>query len=124
MIATKSGAHVTLELISEGAAGANATQAVDFLIEYRASRGFLVASTPTVLSTASLTHPIKLDDTAGTVNVTNTSALDEEYTQQMRINAPSWTHWDGKQGRCYRYANGGYVEVEREWVLDHVQGPI
>jgi hypothetical protein len=43
------------------------------------------------------THPLKPDDTAGPVNVTNTSALDEEYAQQMRINAPSWTHWEGKQ---------------------------
>jgi hypothetical protein len=97
MIATKSGTHVTLELISDGAAGTNTTQAVDFLIEYRASHGFLVASAPTALSTASPTHPIKPDDTTGAVNVTNTSALDEEYAQQMRINAPSWTHWEGKQ---------------------------
>jgi hypothetical protein len=33
LIATKLGAHVTLELISEGAAGGSPPQAVDFLIE-------------------------------------------------------------------------------------------
>ena len=27
----------------------------------------------------------------------STSALDEEYAQQMRINAPVWTHWEGNQ---------------------------
>jgi hypothetical protein len=97
MIATKSGTHVTLELISDGVAGANATQAVDFLIEYRASHGFLVTSVPAALPTVSPTHPIKPDDTSRATNVTNTSALDEEYAQQMRINAPSWTRWEGKQ---------------------------
>jgi hypothetical protein len=96
-IATKSGTHVTLELISDGAAGANATQVVDFLIEYRASHGFLVASAPAAIPTVSPTHPTKPDDTSGAVYVTNTSALDEEYAQQMRINAPSWTQWEGKQ---------------------------
>src|SRR5260370_86253 len=97
MIATKSGTIVTLELVIDGARGTNQTQAVAFLIEYRASHGFLVASTPAALSVVSPTHPIKPTDTAGPVNVTNTSALDEEYAQQMRINAPSWTHWEGKQ---------------------------
>jgi hypothetical protein len=46
MIATKSGTHVTLELISDGAAGGSSAQAIDFLIEYRASRGFMVTSAP------------------------------------------------------------------------------
>src|SRR5258707_1978033 len=57
MIATKSGAHVTLELISDGATGGGATQAVDFLIEYRASRGFLLCSGPSLLSTAPPAQP-------------------------------------------------------------------
>src|SRR5260370_32710037 len=64
MIATKSGTHVTLELISDGAAGANTTQVVDFLIEYRVSHGFLVASTPVSLSTlSSAAHPPLPDGT-------------------------------------------------------------
>jgi hypothetical protein len=43
LIATKSGQHVTLELISDGVAN-SATQPVDFLIEYRFSRSFLISS--------------------------------------------------------------------------------
>ncbi len=82
MIATKSGTHVTLELISDGASGGSSAQAIDFLIEYRASHGFLVASTPAALSTVSATHPIKPDDSAGTVNVTNTSGSSEPSTIQ------------------------------------------
>jgi hypothetical protein len=31
---------------------------------------------------------------------------------------------DAITGRFYRYVNGGYVEVERDWVLGHVQGLI
>ena len=42
LIATKSGQHVTLELVSDGASVANQSQPVDFLIEYRASRSFLI----------------------------------------------------------------------------------
>jgi hypothetical protein len=97
MIATKSGAHVTLELISDGAIGASATQAVDFLIEYRVSHGFLVAPASTIVLTANPPHPPKPDVGTGAVNIASTSALDEEYAQQMRINAPVWTHWEGNQ---------------------------
>jgi hypothetical protein len=31
---------------------------------------------------------------------------------------------DAVTGRFYRYADGCYIEVERDWVLDHVQGLI
>jgi hypothetical protein len=31
---------------------------------------------------------------------------------------------DAVTGRFYRYAEGSYVEVERDWVLGHVQGLI
>ena len=43
LIATKSGQHVTIELISAGASAANDTPPVDFLIEYRTARSFLIA---------------------------------------------------------------------------------
>src|ERR1700736_5629486 len=43
LIATKSGQHVTLTLLSDGIAN-SATQPVDFLFEYRASRSFLISS--------------------------------------------------------------------------------
>jgi hypothetical protein len=44
LIATKSGQHVTLELVSEGANAPNQSQPVDFLIEYRSARSFLISS--------------------------------------------------------------------------------
>ena len=43
LIATKSGQHVTLELVSDGAGIPNQSQPVDFLIEYRSARSFLIA---------------------------------------------------------------------------------
>src|SRR5487761_1121889 len=52
LIATKSGEHVTLELISDGSADAGSAQPIDFLIEYRASRGFLISSDRGVFSMA------------------------------------------------------------------------
>src|ERR1700726_2304406 len=44
MIATKSGQHVTLALISDGVGTASSSAPVDFLIEYRNTRSFLVVS--------------------------------------------------------------------------------
>src|ERR1700732_2021372 len=44
LIATKSGQHVTLELVSAGAGALTPTQPVDFLIEYRTARSFLISS--------------------------------------------------------------------------------
>jgi hypothetical protein len=99
LIATKSGQHVTLDLISDGAGGSGSTLLVDFLIEYRASRSFLIpagvavehvkAETPsTATTTASSRNPVVTKPV---------SAIDEEYEQQARINAPGWTKWEGKQ---------------------------
>ena len=44
LIATRSGQHVTLELVSDGAGIPNQSQPVDFLIEYRSARSFLISS--------------------------------------------------------------------------------
>src|SRR5580704_1995205 len=55
LIATKSGQHVTLELISNGADAANASEPVDFLIEYRNSHSFLVVSDALKLTGAEAT---------------------------------------------------------------------
>jgi hypothetical protein len=99
LIATKSGQHVTLELISDGMAN-GATQPVDFLIEYRASRSFLVASdasTPAIPKTAEKAPRPGIADARGGSGSAPLSALDEEFEQQVRINAPNWTKWDGKQ---------------------------
>jgi hypothetical protein len=98
LIATKSGQHVTLELISDGASANNANQPVDFLIEYRVSRSFLVVSDAVV--------PVmpKPNEKAAPPGVSRThspsvvpSAIDQEFEQQTELNAPTWTKWDGKQ---------------------------
>jgi hypothetical protein len=99
LIATKSGQHVTLELISDGAvngAANSAPQPVDFLIEYRTSRSFLINSD------AALPALPKVADKRRGAGVADEStqpqsALDVEFEQQRRINAPNWTKWDGKQ---------------------------
>jgi hypothetical protein len=99
LIATKSGLHVTLELISDGAGGSGSALPVDFLIEYRTSRSFLIAGS------ASAEHP-RVEPTGTPSNSTHPqipsaakplSAIDEEYELQMRVNAPGWTKWEGKQ---------------------------
>jgi hypothetical protein len=99
LIATKSGQHVTLELISDGTV-TSATQPVDFLIEYRASRSFLVSpdavapGTPKAVDKGSQPG---LADARASSGSAPLSALDLEFEQQVRINAPNWTKWDGKQ---------------------------
>ena len=100
LIATRSGQHVTLELVSDGAGVTNQSQPVDFLIEYRASRSFLIAGDSG--APAILTAPGKEPSHGvGGGEVTTTSAplssLDEEFKQQQRINAPKWTKWQDKQ---------------------------
>ncbi|MGD0445393.1 MAG: hypothetical protein ABSA39_15765 [Edaphobacter sp.] len=101
LIATKSGQHVTLELISDGVAAHSDMQPVDFLIEYRAARSFLIAtdtSEATILKSAAevRSHPRIADVPRGSGSAP-LSALDEEFEQQERINAPKWTKWQGKQ---------------------------
>ncbi len=100
LIATKSGQHVTLELVSDGAGAANQSQPVDFLIEYRASRSFIIAGDSGVPATPS--ERSKQPDhnmSSGDANSGSAplSSLDEEFKQQQKINAPKWTKWEGKQ---------------------------
>jgi hypothetical protein len=99
LIATKSGLHVTLELISDGAGGSGVDLPVDFLIEYRTSRSFLIAGSagaeharvePTGIASPSTQSLIP-------VPAKPLSAIDEEYELQIRVNAPAWTKWEGKQ---------------------------
>jgi len=99
LIATKSGQHVTLELISDGALNSAANSApgpVDFLIEYRTSRSFLINS-----DAAPLAPPKVAGEGRGSgladERTRSQSALDVEFELQKRINAPNWTKWDGKQ---------------------------
>jgi hypothetical protein len=100
LIATKSGQHVTLELISDGAVANGVTPPVDFLIEYRASRSLLIGSDP-----PSMISPQPIQKASGPAaklaheasGTAVPSALDVEFEQQERINAPTWAKWDGKQ---------------------------
>ena len=99
LIATKSGLHVTLELMSDGIGASGSAMPVDFLIEYRTSRSFLIAGSAGAEHTkveptgiASYSAPPRIPAAAKPL-----SAIDEEYELQMHINAPSWTKWEGKQ---------------------------
>ena len=100
LISTRSGQHVTLELVSDGAGVTNQSHPVDFLIEYRSSRSFLIAgdSGAMAIPTAPGKEP---NHSVGGGDVTSNSAplssLDEEFKQQQRINAPKWTKWQDKQ---------------------------
>jgi len=99
LIATKSGQHVNLELVSDGAAKDN-TQPIDFLIEYRASRSFLINSdppSPVPQKPVDTRHQPSAAYEQTLSSSVIPSALEQEFEQQERINAPKWTKWDGKQ---------------------------
>ena len=102
LIATKSGQHVTIELISAGASAANDTPPVDFLIEYRAARSFLIAGDMPGPAAPAATGKAQERKTGArpsgqTPNSGDAprSALDEVFAQQAQINAPEWTKWEG-----------------------------
>jgi hypothetical protein len=100
LIATKSGQHVTLELVSDGASAPNQSQPVDFLIEYRSARSFLISSdswSPATPAEAGkvAAHETRVGDAdSGSTPISN---LDEEFRQQQKVNAPKWTKWADKQ---------------------------
>lgn len=104
LIATKSGQHVTLELISAGASAASDTPPVDFLIEYRAARSFLIAGDtfgPAAPRAGNKGQERKTssratEPTSGTGDAPK-SSLDEVFAQQAQINAPEWKKWEGRQ---------------------------
>jgi hypothetical protein len=95
LIATKSGRHVTLELISQPLAGTGDAPPVDFLLEYRGARSFLVdmvhEATPASTDASFLPRATDFAPRQG-----ESSALEQEYEQQRKINAPVWTKWPGK----------------------------
>jgi len=100
LVATKSGLHVSLELVSDGAGSPNQTLPVDFLIEYRNARSFLIAAD--FVAPATPVAPGKEGDHhIGDAGVHSGSAplssLDEEFIEQQRVNAPKWTKWAEKQ---------------------------
>jgi len=100
LIATKSGQHVTLELVSDGTGIPNQSQPVDFLIEYRSARSFLISSDSGAPATAAAPgkgparEAMSGDAGSGSSPFSN---LDEEFRQQQKVNAPKWTKWEDKQ---------------------------
>lgn len=96
LIATKSGQHVTLELISDGAGITEKTQPVDFLLEYRSARSFLIEGDLGAVSTPA---PTKSDRSGRDTRTAGAPAsnLDVEFVQQQKVNSPKWTKWQDKQ---------------------------
>lgn len=117
LIATKSGQHLTIELISAGTNAANDAPPVDFLIEYRTARSFLIAGDTTAMTAPKSENTIQQRKTASrsATPITNSgnaprSALDDVFAQQAQINAPEWTKWEGRQietsiGRVQQWKN-------------------
>ena len=100
LIATKSGQHVALELVSDGATLSNQSQPVDFLIEYRAARSFLISadSGAATVPSALVKETEHGKNGAGAGNASAPlSSLDEEFRQQENVNAPRWTKWEDLQ---------------------------
>lgn len=99
LIATKSGQHVAMELVSDGAATADGTQPVDFLIEYRAARSFLISDDPSPMALVSA--PAKAIERgatgSGTAIGSPLSSLEEAFKQEETVNAPRWMKWEGNQ---------------------------
>lgn len=100
LIATRSGQHVTLELVSDGAGRSDQTPPVDFLIEYRTTRSFLIAADSGAMTAPSV-PPKEPEHGIGGLDAGTSSAplssLDEEFRQQESVNAPKWTKWEDKQ---------------------------
>ena len=94
LVATKSGQHVTLELVSEGS-GSAGTQAVDFLLTYRGTQSFLVQ--PHNADPEKRTTPASSPAAHSTLPSVAPSAIELEFEQQKLINSPKWTKWNGKQ---------------------------
>jgi hypothetical protein len=103
LINTKSGLHVSLELINDGA-GASDTP-VDFLVEYKAGAGFLLIKAPVLPDEDPHEKTPPATAAPGTGNypahagtsAPPPSALELEFQQQSRINTPGWTKWENRQ---------------------------
>ncbi len=99
LIATKSGQHVAMELVSDGATTADDMQPVDFLIEYRVARSFLISDDPG--PAVPVNAPAKVSErgvTEGGAAISSPlSSLDEAFRQEETVNAPRWTKWEDKQ---------------------------
>src|SRR4051794_28824454 len=92
LISTKSGHHVTLELVSDGDGTSDEKQPVDFLIEYRAGRSFLISDGNSV---ALVNGPARANGRGVTGSRAAVdpplSSLEEAFRQEETVNAPRWT---------------------------------
>ena len=94
LISTKTGQHVTLELINDGPGGGSTP--VDFLLEYKPQQSFLVSdAAPASAAPAASAHAETVPRSHAAT--ASPSALELEYEQQQRINTPAWTKWENKQ---------------------------
>jgi hypothetical protein len=100
LISTRSGPHVSLELINDGPDG-GATP-VDFLLDYKPAGSFLVRDTAPAPPAdgnkepgVAAEHPA-VPSAKGSAGAP-LSALELEYEQQQRINTPGWSKWENKQ---------------------------
>ncbi len=95
LVALKSGQHVMLELVNDGVI-TSAAAPVDFLLEYKRERGFLVNDV-SLDETATKTEPGgDAHPSTGSAALNSgapATALDLEYAQQQRIHDPAWTKW-------------------------------
>jgi len=94
LIATKSGQHVVLELMSDGGEE-HPTQAVDFLIEYHAPRSLLILGGSTFETSRAASEAVAPSKASPSSKAL--SSTDIEFEQQRSINSPQWTKWEGQQ---------------------------
>jgi len=92
LIALKSGQHVVLQLISDGDASP-ATQPVDFLLEYKSHKSFVVFAE----SSATDASPSTGGDSGAAAGKAAPSPIDQALLFQSSVNAPAWTKWAGQQ---------------------------
>jgi hypothetical protein len=100
LISTRSGQHVSLELMNDGTDGG--LTPVDFLLDYKPTGSFLVRDTaPASTADGSKEGAVAVAPPAGPRARASAgappSALELEYEQQQRINTPDWSKWENKQ---------------------------
>ena len=99
LISTKTGQHVSLELINDGPGGGSTP--VDFLLEYKPGHGFLISDSQPAAASAIPSSAVMKPNTEARPetrpSTATPSALELEYAQQQRINTPAWTKWENKQ---------------------------
>ena len=91
---------MTLELVSDGTGIPNQSQPVDFLIEYRSARSFLISSDSGAPAIPAVAGKAPAHESSGRdtgPELPPLSNLDEEFMQQQKVNAPKWAKWEDRQ---------------------------